>query len=494
MTTIPEQGNRDLRRYTDIAIKACLLLLAFAAPLSIAATQTAWALAIFFWLIRLVFVRPRFKRPDMLELALLAFLGLTVLSSICSYVPDISIRKLVPVSLVTIAYLVAQQAKDVKFRRKALAVLLIGAFVSVVGTLAFLAIGQNLKVVAMTPENPLRTVGVIEGDTLWRIDGHGINSPADLKAVEERHPNGAVVEMTFYRHELVMTGDLVVPPAAQRGEGLGLGVTEWQRGRDTRASGFYGHYVTYAEMLQLVMSLALGLLLTVPGGWFTRERVLLGVAVAGYGLAMFLTITRASWAGLLVSAGIMVLVGTSRKTILICLALAIPLAIGGLIYLQQKRNVSLVDSTDGSTQWRLIVWREGWGVLTSNPRHLAVGVGMDSIKTKWPDWHMFGNGTMPLGHLHSDYLEIAFERGVPALIAWIAWLAIYLVMLWRGFRGGNFAWPERGILLGAFGGTIGFLSSGLVHYNWGDSEDAMIFYLIMGLALGTLRGQQTPVE
>jgi uncharacterized membrane protein YuzA (DUF378 family) len=37
-------------------------------------------------------------------------------------------------------------------------------------------------------------------------------------------------------------------------------------------------------------------------------------------------------------------------------------------------------------------------------------------------------------------------------------------------------------LLGALGGLAGFLSSGLVHYNWGDSEVIMVFYLIMGLA------------
>jgi hypothetical protein len=42
---------------------------------------------------------------------------------------------------------------------------------------------------------------------------------------------------------------------------------------------------------------------------------------------------------------------------------------------------------------------------------------------------------------------------------------------------------ERGILLGALGGLAGFFSSGLVHYNWGDSEVVVVFYLIMGLSL-----------
>jgi uncharacterized membrane protein YuzA (DUF378 family) len=44
-------------------------------------------------------------------------------------------------------------------------------------------------------------------------------------------------------------------------------------------------------------------------------------------------------------------------------------------------------------------------------------------------------------------------------------------------------WIERGVALGALGGLLGFFASGLVHYNLGDSEVAMIFYLIMGLAL-----------
>jgi O-antigen ligase len=89
-----------------------------------------------------------------------------------------------------------------------------------------------------------------------------------------------------------------------------------------------------------------------------------------------------------------------------------------------------------------------------------------------------------MGHMHSDYLQIALERGVPALIAWLILMGIYGVTLWRTVRlVPNENWIERGIVLGALGGLAGFLLSGLVHYNWGDSEVVMIFYLIMGLSL-----------
>ncbi|MGA9994233.1 MAG: hypothetical protein WBP93_02410, partial [Pyrinomonadaceae bacterium] len=43
------------------------------------------------------------------------------------------------------------------------------------------------------------------------------------------------------------------------------------------------------------------------------------------------------------------------------------------------------------------------------------------------------------------------------------------------------------IVLGALGGLLGFMTSGIVHYNWGDSEVVMIFYIIMGITLGLER-------
>jgi hypothetical protein len=38
-------------------------------------------------------------------------------------------------------------------------------------------------------------------------------------------------------------------------------------------------------------------------------------------------------------------------------------------------------------------------------------------------------------------------------------------------------------VFGALGGLTGFMISGIVHYNWGDSEVVMILYCIMGLSL-----------
>jgi hypothetical protein len=40
-----------------------------------------------------------------------------------------------------------------------------------------------------------------------------------------------------------------------------------------------------------------------------------------------------------------------------------------------------------------------------------------------------------------------------------------------------------GIVLGSFGGLVGFTASGMVHFNLGDAEVAMVFFMLMGLSI-----------
>lgn len=478
-------ANSTWRRHLDRALTASLFLLALSAPISIAATQTAWAFGLLFWLIRAAISRPALPRHAF-DLALLAFAGLTVLSSVFSYESEVSLRKLVAVSLVTIVYLVFDGIRSRKAPRLLITILLVSAVVTVGYSLATLAIGKNLKIIRLSADSPLRAAGVEENDTILAADGTSVDSPDDLARSFAEKAAGEAVTLWIYHYELEYPRTVPVSTVQGGNDAAGrFGIGEWSRGRDRRAAGFFGHYTTYAEALQLILSLAFALLVLAPTG-SSRLRGLLAFTVVALSVGLFLTITRASWAGFAISAAAIILIGASRRTVLICLAISIPIAIGGLAYLQQKRNVGFLDTADGSTSWRMTVWGEAVELLFSNPRHIVVGVGMDSVKTRHAEWGMFDRGRQPVGHLHSTPLQIAFERGLPALIAWMVWLFIYLKLLWNGLKRKEFEWPERAMILGAFGGTLGFLASGVVHYNWGDSEVVMIFYFLMGLSLAVL--------
>jgi O-antigen ligase len=207
------------------------------------------------------------------------------------------------------------------------------------------------------------------------------------------------------------------------------------------------------------------------------------------GLALLLTVTRASQFGFFVSAVLIVLLGGNRKIRLIFAAIALPLALTGLLVYQQTRNIGF-NLGDKSTQYRTMMWRDGARLWTSSARNFTFGVGMDSLKRYWREWDLFDKGWEPMGHFHSTLVQLAVERGLPALLLWLSILGIYARTLWRGLKlrienesefANSKSQIERGIILGCLGGLVGFIVSGIVHYNLGDGEVAMVFYILMGL-------------
>lgn len=489
--------NRPIIVWLERVILASLFLIAAFAPISIAVTQTAWLIGMTFWVLRLaIFPRPILHRTP-IDYALFAFFILSGVSAVFSYEPVQSIGKMRAAALFTIVYIVAQNVSSFRIVRFLVLTLVAAGVLSVMVTIGQTAVGKGVKVYGVKPDSPLslavfhtRTVTkatpIIDGDTVWEIDGVRIDNPEELAAALAATGKQEPAKVRIHRVEWIPSlevprGKLLVgtDPLQQ------LGIVGWSRGRDWRATGLFGHWVTYAEVLQLLASLTLGLLLALPNKK-SRKGIFLLLSLLLILVALGLTVTRASWIGFAFAAALLLAMSVSRRMLIAMGVMAIPLLLAGVFVLQQKRSIGFFDSRDQSTSWRQTVWREGFMLLTSNPRHLIFGVGMDSIKGHWREWGLFDNGRLPIGHMHSNPLQIAVERGVPALIGWLVLIALYGRTLLRILRGANADerhWMERGIALGALGGLLGFFVSGIVHYNWGDSEVVTILYFIMGLSL-----------
>lgn len=370
-----------------------MVLFAIAAPNSIAAAQIAWGLGLVFWVLRfLVWPRPKLHRTP-IDYPMFIFFLLTALSSFLSYEPVVSIGKLRAASLFLIVYLFAENIPSRKILNLLAVLLLAATMVNVLYTFGQLAIGRGVKVYGVRPDSPLTgarmvsrikndSVPIQSGDTIEQIDGRPVNSADDLVNALNQSSSRAPAKLQIYHVEWI--GELDVPrgsllpgaTAEQR-----LGIERWSHGRDRRATGFYNHWTTYAESLQLIGSLALGLFVALPSKR-SRNGLLLALALAGICAALLLSVTRASWLSFLLSALLIAACGLSRRALIVIGICMIPVVLGGLFVLQQKRQVGFFDKKDDSIAWRQKIWKEGFHLLTSNPRHLAVGVGMDSIKAR----------------------------------------------------------------------------------------------------------------
>lgn len=506
--------NKFARWLERIAFFFLILMILFA-PHSIAATQSAWLAGMFAWAIRLFMKpRPKFVRTR-LDVALWAFFGWTALSAVFSYAPDISLDKLRNPSLFLIFYFIVNLARTKRAVVFLTLALVFSCMANVVWTPVSRLIGRGVQISGVKKESPLTKALVFDGDTLLEVNKKKIRRPEDLIAELERNET---VELKSYRPDYnfevtLKRADLLAGEAAP--EKLGIG--DWRPSRVWRSSGFYGHYVTYAEVLQLLLSLTFGLFIASLNYGFSNvgkvstnqnrqskianlksklfQPLLFGICVALMTLALLLTVTRAAQISFLVSAAVIVILSGNRKIILPLIIVVLPIALGGMFFLQQSRNIAFFDAKDNSILWRETVYREGWNLATANARHALVGVGMDSIRRYAEEWHLFDDGRLPKGHFHSTPLQIIVERGFPALGLWIWGMFVYGRLLWRKLKAQNAesnnqnaaADPqsaiERGIILGSFGGLIGFLTSGAVHYNYGDAVVAMMFFIIMGLSV-----------
>ncbi len=479
-----------------------LVLTFLAAPHSIAATQIAWGIGLLAMIIRKV-VRPRksgTRRP--LVVALWVFFGWSVISGLFSYEPAVSIDRLRGVGLFLFAIFVIEVVRNIRTVYFLAFALIVSCMVNVIMTPIQRIIGRGVEIHGVAPDGPLAKSGLGEGDTLLTADGQKLSDPRQLVDIIATKGSAKVA---FHRSDWYSSAEIFERDLLPGGDANSrLGVSTSGPSHYWRMMGFYNHYTTYAEVLQLIMSLLFGLLAAAvlksrsttrvksgaprpPVSWtvsiFTSTPFLLG-SFAAMSVSMIMTVTRASQFSFMIAAGVIGMILMSRKALILTILVAIPVGAAGLYLLKESRKVGFFDPRDESSQYRMMMWRDGFRIWQASPRNAVIGVGMDSIQKHWQEWDMFDKGWQHMGHFHSTPVQLLVERGLPALILWLMVLAIYARTLWKGIAANkNGDWRAIGIMAGCLGGAIGFFSSGLVHWNLGDSEVAMVFFLLMGIGV-----------
>ncbi|MBX3298766.1 MAG: O-antigen ligase family protein [Acidobacteria bacterium] len=474
-----------------------LVVMVAAAPHSIAATQIAMGISMAALLGRLIAgPRPSLKL-GLIDFGIAAFIVWSVISSLASYEPLVSLDKLRNVALFLIYYLVRWNVRSRQAGIVLALTLVFSSMVNVVWTPVERLIGRGVEIHGLDPNGPLARALLWEGDTLLSANGRRIASPDDLVAALD---GSEKVSVAFYRPDFefavdVRSADLLAGDDAMSR----LGIARWERSHNWRSRGFFRHYVTYAEVLQLIASLVLGLTVAgitrrgsgADGSRFLRAATSTPVMIAclaGVCLSLLLTVTRAPQLGFMVSGALIVLLASSRKFALAAIIIAVPLIFGALLFLQQSRQVGFLDAQDDSTRYRMTMWRDGMRLWTASPRNFIFGVGMDSVKERWREWNMYDGGRMAVLHFHSTPIQLLVERGLPGLLTWLAVLVGWFAALVAGVRRlGSGGRTSFGIVLGGLGGLAGFVVSGLVHWNLGDAVASMNLFLVVGIAIGIVR-------
>jgi O-antigen ligase len=240
-----------------------------------------------------------------------------------------------------------------------------------------------------------------------------------------------------------------------------------------RPQGTLTHYMTYSGLLMLVIGTAAARLI-----FGSRDRTWPALVMPALVVALVLTFTRNAWIGACVAVGLLFVLKDFRLSALlpVILAALFVFAPQGII----NRLTSTFDAQDPANQDRFAMIEIGARMVRDYP---LTGVGPNMVPVVYEDYRpdYAVNETNP--HLHNVPLQIAAERGVPALLVWFWFVGAVAASLFRMFRLRH----ERVLAGAALASVAAMLAAGLFEYNFGDSEFLMLLLVLITLPFAAAR-------
>lgn len=260
-----------------------------------------------------------------------------------------------------------------------------------------------------------------------------------------------------------------------------------------RVQGNLGHYMTYSGVIMLVACLAVARVM-----FRRRERVWAALILPAVLVALVLTLSRNAWVGACAGIGTLFLLKGWRSAfrlgamMVVALGLIVALAPASITdrlysalsikqsYGDSETNISTVQSNRD----RIAMIKGGMAIIKNNP---LTGVGPDMIYQVYPGYLKEGAVTQRPSHLHNVPVQIAAERGLPALAIWCVFIATLLLDFLRMRKTS----PIPSIATAGIACVVAMLAAGMFEYNFGDSEFLMLFLVLVTLPYAAERMPRT---
>jgi O-antigen ligase len=241
-----------------------------------------------------------------------------------------------------------------------------------------------------------------------------------------------------------------------------------------RPEGAMSHYMTYSGLLMLVTTAAVARLV-----FGARDRVWPALVMPALVVALPLTFSRSAEVGVCIAVGLILILKDLRLTALLPVVVALFFAFAPDNV--TARMVSMFDMKDPTVRDRVAMLNTGRAMVADHP---LTGVGPNMVERMYTRYRDPNGVNASNPHLHNVPMQIAAERGLPALAIWLAFVYITIRALVRRFRGDG----DKVLASAALAAIVAMLGAGLFEYNFGDSEFLMLLLVLITLPFAAARG------
>jgi putative inorganic carbon (hco3(-)) transporter len=236
-----------------------------------------------------------------------------------------------------------------------------------------------------------------------------------------------------------------------------------------RITGTLGHVMTFSGVELLVWCAALPAISFLSRKWIAAFSVV--------SIAIVLSNTRGVWLGALAGFAFLAL-ALPRKIVIAVLILIVTATIAASPFIYRRLSMSL-DPTLATNYSRVRYLAAGAKMIKAHP---FFGVGPERIGREFKNYDTGAAPDFYTGHLHNNILQIAAERGLLCLAAFLWFLVELYRSLLRQLKKSTD--NTRWVTLGSLAALTGFVISGLTEYNFGDSEVLVLLLFLVSIPFG----------
>ena len=483
---ISRKAKKPVRAITilDGAIFAFLCLFAILLPHSIKGAQHSWQLAFLLWLIKLAVDKSRPARQP-LSAPLLAYIVFTAVSTLLSPDPYLSWDRMKIACLLLVGIAVAQNVHRLSQVRTLIFLLVLSGLAAAVFTGWQYTYGVGVRVSNILRAAPLYKAHIHRDDILTHVNGSAVHTPAQVETIFQQSPPGTMFRIDYLRGFPLHKKETFVTREQVMQSGFGSPWLQFARGRPIKAQGRLGHYVVFAEMLMQIACMAWAMLLSTDA----RKRglqILFAVTFVALTAALFLTETRAALAGLAAGCLVALLMLAGKRSRMWAMVAVAVLIVASAAWIRHTRGAQWLGANDAGTHFRTMMWEDGLRLIREHP---LFGVGMETIRNHWAEWNIRAFTFFhDESHFHNDLIQIAVERGLLTLAAWVWFVVAYVIFLFRLIgRARERSRFATGAAAGVLASFVAYQTTALVHYDLGIESVAMILFFYFGLALALQR-------
>jgi putative inorganic carbon (hco3(-)) transporter len=241
-----------------------------------------------------------------------------------------------------------------------------------------------------------------------------------------------------------------------------------------------GLYMTFSGLMMLALNVALSRVL-----FMTKARTWPALVIPALVVALSLSLSRNDWLGACCAVGFLLILRDVRLTAVVPVAVGLFFAAAPGVVLQ--RFYSIFNPQDPTVRDRFAMIRAGARIIRKYP---ITGVGPNMIARVYPRFRDAGAILDTPPHLHNVPLQIAAERGLPAVAFWIWFVVAVVVGAVALFRAAPREGPMRFLSATALASVAAMLGAGMFEHNFGDSEFQILFLVLITLPFAVARSRR----